>query len=391
MPRSRGLAALAGPLALLFVLVASISPSATSHEGGFCVGPVSLKAKAEKKVASLETKFAKNEVKTSGLAAKLAGAEADLVDAEADLATAEALPEGTAQEKKAKKKAVAAAESAVEKLQKTIAKLGKKIAKKEKKRGSLVQKILKVDPSRFFTFEPEPEGPSPFDPPWADVAPANVISFEHDGSLSNAQNGELLRQTILGLSPGDRLEIGDGTYSISNHFTAPLVGTSVAPIFVVAAEGATPKITRPNEYENVMNVGTTTPGSAQYLAFRGLEFEGGSMGIRIYGGSNVWIDRCEIHHTADAGLTANTVDTDHLYLTRNHIHHTAGYGEGMYLGANGGAVVMRDSIVARNHVHHTGTTGGQGDGIELKQGSHSNWIVEKSIHVSNYPCLFAYG
>ncbi len=391
MPRSRGLVGPAGPLAVLFVLVASISPSATSHEGGFCVEPVSLKAKAEKKVAALEAKFSKNEVKTSALAADLTDAEADLVDAEAALAAAEALPEGTPEEKKAKKKAVAAAEEEVGKLEKRIAKLGKKIAKKEKKHVSLVTKILKVDPSRFFTFEPEPEGPSPFDPPWADVAPTTVIGFEHDDSLSNAQNGELLRQTILGLSPGDRLEIGDGTYSISNHFTAPLVGTSTAPIFVVAAEGASPRITRPNAYENVMNVGTTTPGSAQYLAFRGLEFEGGSMGIRIYGGSNVWIDRCEIHHTEDAGLTANTVDTDHLYLTRNHIHHTSGYGEGMYLGANGGAVTMRDSIVARNHIHDTGSTGGQGDGIEVKQGSHSNWIVENCIHDTHYPCLIAYG
>lgn len=388
---SAGKAFSAGPLTILFLVAACLVPVAIPHDGGFCSGPTSLKPKAEKKLGKLEAKLAKNEVKAEALEGKVAQAEVELAAAEVALALAEALPDETKAEQKAKKKAIAAAEAEIESLEKQLTKLGKKLAKKAKQHAGLVVDILKVDPSRFFAFEPEPEGASPYDPPWADVAPALVIPFDHNPALTDEQNGQALRLAILGLQPGDRLEIGAGTYSIANHFTAALVGTATMPIFVVAKEGATPTITRPNEYENVMNIGTTTPATAQYLAFRGLEFKGGSMGIRIYGGSNIWLDRCEIHHTADAGLTANTVDTDHLYLTRNHIHHTAGYGEGMYLGANGGTVVMRDSIVARNHIHDTGTTGGQGDGIELKQGSHGNWIVENCIHDTNFPCLIAYG
>src|SRR5690606_16473657 len=165
---------------------------------------------------------------------------------------------------------VAVAQAAVSGFEAKLSKLDQKISKKASQHVALVSDILAVDPTQFFAFVPEPEGPSPFDPPWANVAPTKVIPFEHNPALSDEQNGELLRQTILGLDPGDRLEIGDGTYSIANHFTAPLVGTAVKPIFVVAKEGAKPRITRPNEYENVMNVGTTTPGTAKYLAFRGL-------------------------------------------------------------------------------------------------------------------------
>jgi hypothetical protein len=61
----------------------------------------------------------------------------------------------------------------------------------------------------------------------------------------------------------------------------------------------------------------------------------------------------------------------------------------MYLGANHGKVVMRNSVIAANHVHHCG--GDQGDGIELKQGSYNNWIVANHVHDTHYPCIIAYG
>jgi hypothetical protein len=50
---------------------------------------------------------------------------------------------------------------------------------------------------------------------------------------------------------------------------------------------------------------------------------------------------------------------------------------------------MRNSVIAANHVHDCG--GEQGDGIELKQGSHDNWIVENVVHDTHYPCIIAYG
>lgn len=378
-------------LILLSIFFVPVPAPAAPHENGFCDGSPSLKPKQLKALSDLEKKLSKNQAKQESFASDIAAEEIALTDAQSDLAVAEALPDETKSEKKAKKKAVAAAEAKIGMATKRLSKLEKKLGKKTSKEGKLITEILGIDPTRFLAFAPEPPGPSPFDPPWADVIPTLVIPFNHNPALTNQQNGESLRQAILGLQPGDRLEIGEGTWSIANHFTVPLVGTASAPIWIVAQEGAHPKLTRPNEYENVMNIGTTTADTAQYLCVRGLEVEGGSMGIRIYGGSNIWLDGLEIHHTGDAALTANTVDTHHLYLTRNHIHDTAGYGEGMYLGANGGAVVMRESIVARNHIHHTGGPGGQGDGIEVKQGSWGNWIVENCIHDTNFPCLIAYG
>jgi hypothetical protein len=50
---------------------------------------------------------------------------------------------------------------------------------------------------------------------------------------------------------------------------------------------------------------------------------------------------------------------------------------------------MSYSVVAANHVHDCG--GDQGDGIELKQGSYNNWIVDNHVHDTNYPCIITYG
>ncbi len=51
----------------------------------------------------------------------------------------------------------------------------------------------------------------------------------------------------------------------------------------------------------------------------------------------------------------------------------------MYLGANNSVHRMTRSIVALNHCYDTtGTL--QGDGIEVKQGSHTNWIAENHVH-----------
>ena len=229
-----------------------------------------------------------------------------------------------------------------------------------------------------------PPANSQYEPPWADVAPTNTIVLDYDPVLSQTENGAILRTTVLGLGPGDRLEVGGGTWSIVPKFSPAMVGTAEAPIWVVAKDGETPVITRPDASQNVMNP------DVRYVAFRGLEFTGGSAGIKINDSQNLWIDDCHIHHVGEAGIAANSHDTAFLYITRNHIHHTAGYGEGMYLGANNSAHVMSESVIALNHVHDTtGTL--QGDGIEVKQGSWGNWIAENTVHDTKYPALLVYG
>jgi hypothetical protein len=164
-------------------------------------------------------------------------------------------------------------------------------------------------------------------------------------------------------------------------------GTAEAPVWIVAAKDAQVIITRPDDKQNVLNVGQGAP--VRFLCLRGLELTGGSHGMRLGNCSQVWVDGCHIHHTAGVCLSANSADTSHLYLTRCHIHHGALQGEGMYLGANNAQYIMSESVIALNHVHDC--RGEQGDGIEVKQGSWGNLIAENHVHDCNYPCITVYG
>ncbi len=241
--------------------------------------------------------------------------------------------------------------------------------------------------------EPGPSWlPASVDPVWAGVTPAQTVSFSYNGGLSSSQNGAALASVVQGLVPGQKLVIGSGTYTINSKFDVVLRGTESSPIWI---EGLNPSdmpvITRPNAEQNDMNVGESGP--ARYLCFRWIEFTGGDDLIKLYNCSQIWIDQCRIHDGDGVGIAANTFDTSHLYITRNEISQPGNEndtGEGMYLGANFGAVKMSWSVVALNWVHDTYGSD-QGDGIEVKQGSHHNWIVGNLVHDTNYPCILAYG
>jgi len=68
-----------------------------------------------------------------------------------------------------------------------------------------------------------------------------------------------------------------------------------------------------------------------------------------------------------------------------------GTGEGMYVGCNNATCIVSDSLIENNWIHDVlpGTT--QGDGIEVKVGSHSNVIRDNVIYNRTYPCIFVYG
>jgi hypothetical protein len=234
--------------------------------------------------------------------------------------------------------------------------------------------------------------PAGFDPSWADVTPTQVLNFTYDGGQSSEQNGADLASSILALVPGQKLSIGPGTYTIVAKFDVVLQGTASAPIWV---EGSNPLdmpvITRPDANQNDMNVGEAAP--SRYVCFRWIEFTGGDDLIKLYNCTQIWIDQCYIHDGDGVGIAANSYDTSYLNITRNEISqpgNAGDTGEGMYLGGNFGAVKMTWSVIALNWVHDTyGST--QGDGIEIKQGSHHNWIVGNLVHDTNYPCILAYG
>jgi hypothetical protein len=219
-----------------------------------------------------------------------------------------------------------------------------------------------------------------YDPAWAAIPPLRVIPH-------TSVDGAALVDAVAALKPGDKLELASGTYSVPRMWDIGISGTAEAPIWIVAAKDAQVIITRPDAKQNAINIGQGGPVS--YLCLRGLEFTGGSHGMRLGHCRQVWIDQCHIHHTGQVCLSANSADTDHLYLTRNHIHDGAGHAEGMYLGGNDASVIMSESIIALNHIHDC--RGDQGDGIEVKQGSWGNLIAGNHVHDTQYPCITVYG
>ena len=226
-----------------------------------------------------------------------------------------------------------------------------------------------------------------YDPPWAEVKPTRTLPLEYPAGATAEQKGAALVKAAEALAPGDQLVLPAGTYSVDRMWDLRASGTAEAPVWIVAAEGAAVIITRPDDQQNVINVGQGGP--VRFLCLRGLEITGGSHGVRLGQCQDVWLDRCHIHHTNGVCLSANSADTARLHLTRNHIHHGAGHAEGMYLGGNNATHIMSESVIALNHIHDC--RGDQGDGIEVKQGSWGNLIAENHVHDTNYPCITVYG
>lgn len=226
-----------------------------------------------------------------------------------------------------------------------------------------------------------------FVPEWGKTPPQKRVDFEYDAKASSEKNGERLRITCEKLEPGVRLVLSEGEYSVERLWKWNQSGTKSEPIWIEAKEGAKVVLTRPDARQNILNVGGDREVS--FVRFHRLVFRGGSHGVRLQQCSDIWFDECEILETADVALSANSANTSRLFITRNTIHDTHGTGEGMYLGGNNGSVVMSESVIAQNHVYNCG--GDQGDGIEVKQGSWGNRIVENKVHDCNYPCITVYG
>lgn len=193
---------------------------------------------------------------------------------------------------------------------------------------------------------------------------------------------------IAKLKAGDELILQGGTYTLTSKLTIGVSGSAGAPIVIRSKDGETAHITR-DASQNVINV-----EKAQYVILRGLEVSAGSHGIRLLDSSFITVEDCHIHDTGDVALSANVPASKYQGLTirHNHIHHTNGTGEGMYLGCNNDGCQMYDSLIERNYVHHTNQASvAQGDGIEIKQGSYNNIVRDNVIHDTNYPCLLIYG
>ena len=193
---------------------------------------------------------------------------------------------------------------------------------------------------------------------------------------------------INALQPGDELVVSGGTYTLTERFSFSIAGTESAPIVIRAADGETPVLHRPNANQNIVDI-----DDAEHVTIRGMEFSGGSAGIRISGARFLTIEDCEVHDTGDVAIRANDsgVTYESLRILRNHIHHTNNTGEGMYLGCNNAGCEVVSSLIEGNYIHHTNQPSvSQGDGIELKEGSFGNVIRDNVIHDTNYPCILTY-
>jgi Right handed beta helix region len=198
------------------------------------------------------------------------------------------------------------------------------------------------------------------------------------------------------LQPGDELVLHGGTYSQSCRRAITVNGTAAQPVIIRAATGEVPVLTNVSSQNNIDIV------SSSYLLIRGLQFRGGSQGMRFEGlNHHVTVEDNEVHSTDNNAIALNSGNADAMIFRHNHIHDTgkaAGdtEGEGMYLGCHDGSCRVTNSIVEGNYIHHLrGTSSGGNDGIEVKATSAGNIIRNNVIHDTNigtqYPCILVYG
>jgi parallel beta-helix repeat protein len=199
--------------------------------------------------------------------------------------------------------------------------------------------------------------------------------------------GDDLAAAVAALSPGEELELRGGTYAFDGNLTLTANGTVSQPIVVRARDGDRPVITQATTAHNVVEIN----GSSHFVV-RGITFTGGSHGIRLMNSDFVTIEDCEVFETGNVAISANSGGTyEGLIIRRNHIHHTNGHGEGLYLGCNEDGCRVADSLIEGNYIHHMNRPGvSQGDGIELKEGSYNNVIRDNVIHDTNYPGIIVY-
>ena len=200
--------------------------------------------------------------------------------------------------------------------------------------------------------------------------------------------GDDFRAAMQGLQPGDTLVMHGGMYLLSSYFALQLTGTAQQPLTIRAAAGEQPVLHYVDAGQNIVNV-----ENSAFLVFDGIEFSGGSRGIRLTASSDITIRNCHVHDTAANAISANDGGNDYARLTivHNEIDHAGDTAEGLYLGCNNDGCRVHDSLIANNYIHDLkGPTVTQGDGIEIKAGSYANVVRDNVIHDTAYPGITLY-
>jgi MYXO-CTERM domain-containing protein len=199
--------------------------------------------------------------------------------------------------------------------------------------------------------------------------------------------GDDVETAMNALQPGDELVLRDGMYMLTDAWHVTMKGTQAAPISVHAKDGEHPHLNRPGVDQNIIDF-----DEVSYTELRGIEFSGGSAGLRLINVNFMTIQDCEVHDTDDVAIAANSgTEYQGLKILHNHLHNTGGTGEGMYIGCNDNKCRVHDSLFAGNYIHDTnGPNVSQGDGIEIKEGSYNNVVRDNVIHDTGYPCIITY-
>jgi hypothetical protein len=205
--------------------------------------------------------------------------------------------------------------------------------------------------------------------------------------------GDSFKDAVEALQPGDTLIIHAGNYPETARNSITVKGTAQNPVVIKGADGeAPPHISRPASAaaQNTINV-----EGATYVTFSRLEVSSnGGDAINLNSSPQfITIDQLEIHDV-DVGVNFRS-SMNNIIVRKTHIHHTgiddgSGTGEGMYVGCNDATCVVRDSLFEGNWIHDTRNST-QGDGIEIKLGSHSNVVRDNVIYNTGYPCILVYG
>jgi hypothetical protein len=201
-------------------------------------------------------------------------------------------------------------------------------------------------------------------------------------------SGDSFESAVENLNAGDILTVHEGTYVDPGRISIRVKGTAKSPVTIQAAAGdRRPLITRADDdrTQNTINI-----YGAEFLTIRGIEISSnGGDGINLSGDpSFITLDDLVIHDIA-VGINLRS-NMRHIAVRNSHIYRTNGTGEGMYIGCNHARCVVSDSIFESNWIHDT-VAATQGDGIEVKRGSHSIIIRNNVIHDTNWPCILLYG
>ena len=225
-------------------------------------------------------------------------------------------------------------------------------------------------------------------------------TFEIGPSVAGSDCVEEFETVANRLQPGDTLVLRGGHYVQSCRRALNIQGTAGQPILIRAAEGERPVLTRPEHNRNTEN--NIEIIDARHVTIQGLEFAGGSIGVRLMGDTRDFeLAHSVIRDTGNTAFAANTGSSMRLALHHNTIHTTGQSsgeteGEGFYLGCHDGSCQVSDSRIEHNVLYNLQSKGAGGnDGIELKPGSGGNLIAHNRItgqnQVHDFPCVLVYG